>query len=136
MKSRNGKWRLWDRETICDPETGEAYLDRIRIIETPYFNIFYHKILRSDWDRALHDHPWSFLSIILSGGYTEHTPDGQKFFPAGSVVKHRGSDLHRLELEKGKVARTLVLTGPKYKAWGFQAEDGWVHNEQYENAGG
>lgn len=32
-----------------------------------------HHILRSDDDRALHDHPWWYIAIILSGGYWEVT---------------------------------------------------------------
>lgn len=33
-----------------------------------------HHILRSDHDRALHDHPWDNCSIVLRGGYWEVTP--------------------------------------------------------------
>jgi hypothetical protein len=33
-----------------------------------------HRILRSDHDRALHDHPWENCSIILRGGYWEVVP--------------------------------------------------------------
>jgi len=32
-----------------------------------------HYILRSDHDRHLHNHPWWYVSIILSGGYWEVT---------------------------------------------------------------
>jgi hypothetical protein len=35
------------------------------------FNIYLHKFLRDDDDRALHDHPWWFVSLILKGGYFE-----------------------------------------------------------------
>lgn len=35
--------------------------------------IYLHHILRSDHDRALHDHPWNFTSTILIGGYWEVT---------------------------------------------------------------
>lgn len=37
------------------------------------FNVYLHQFLRSDDDRALHDHPWVNLSILLRGGYIEHT---------------------------------------------------------------
>src|SRR3970040_495521 len=32
-----------------------------------------HKIKMSDGLRDLHSHPWGFISIILWGGYKEHT---------------------------------------------------------------
>src|SRR5690242_14714107 len=38
-----------------------------------FFNIYLHHFHRSDDDRALHDHPWLNLSIILQGEYVEHT---------------------------------------------------------------
>lgn len=31
-----------------------------------FFNVYLHKFLRDDDDRALHDHPWWSMSIILS----------------------------------------------------------------------
>lgn len=33
-----------------------------------------HHILRSDDDRAYHDHPWPFVTVILKGGYYELRP--------------------------------------------------------------
>lgn len=33
-----------------------------------------HQTLRSDHERALHDHPWNNISIVLRGGYWEVTP--------------------------------------------------------------
>jgi hypothetical protein len=33
-----------------------------------------HNIKRSDYDRALHDHPWWNISFVLKGGYWEVVP--------------------------------------------------------------
>ena len=38
-----------------------------------WFNVYLHNFLRSDDDRAHHDHPWWNFSILLRGEYTEHT---------------------------------------------------------------
>jgi hypothetical protein len=35
--------------------------------------LYLHKIMRSDADRELHDHPWAFASLILWRGYHEET---------------------------------------------------------------
>ena len=40
------------------------------------FNIFLHKILKSDLG-DLHDHYWSYFTIILKGGYWETTENGR-----------------------------------------------------------
>lgn len=36
-------------------------------------NVYVHEFLRSDDDRALHDHPWLNLSVLVGGAYREHT---------------------------------------------------------------
>lgn len=41
------------------------------IPRNPIFNIYLHKFLRDDDDRALHDHPWFWCSILLHGDYVE-----------------------------------------------------------------
>jgi hypothetical protein len=37
-------------------------------------NLYLHRMVRDDDARALHDHPWWFMSIILAGGYVEVMP--------------------------------------------------------------
>lgn len=50
------------------------YLERWWLIpRNRYFNIYLHRISDSDDDRALHDHPWYNVSIILKGHYDELT---------------------------------------------------------------
>ena len=39
------------------------------------FNIFIHKLLKSDLG-DLHDHYWSYITVILKGGYWETTKKG------------------------------------------------------------
>jgi len=50
------------------------YMKRWWFIVTPWFKARVHEILRSDREFHLHSHPWSFISIILKGGYWELTP--------------------------------------------------------------
>jgi hypothetical protein len=54
-----------------------GYMDRLwlRPVEAGApFAARLHHILRSDHDRALHDHPWPNASFVLSGGYWEVVP--------------------------------------------------------------
>ena len=53
----------------CD---GDPYLTRWHLFSSKWFTVMLHKFHRSDEDRALHDHPWSFISIMLWRGYYEH----------------------------------------------------------------
>jgi hypothetical protein len=52
-------------------QDGRPYLDRLRILGTPWFSVLLHRIHTPDLDCDPHDHPWAFFSLILSGGYTE-----------------------------------------------------------------
>lgn len=50
------------------------YLERWWLIpRNPLFNMYLHRFLRDDDDRALHDHPWPWCSILLRGEYIEVT---------------------------------------------------------------
>lgn len=96
------------------------------IPKNPFFNIYLHKVLRDDDDRALHDHPWASLSVVLSGRYEEVTPRGVRRFNAGSII-YRGSRYsHRLQLPHGEPCWTLFITGPRLREWGFHCPQGWV----------
>lgn len=117
---------------------GALYMNRWRVIHTPWFGVRVHKIVRSDGERALHDHPFSFVSLILRGGYVEQTPDGKRrVFKAGDLNFKSADALHRLDLfRKGLVlgfngpntiedavqeipAWTIVVRGPVIRRWGF-----------------
>jgi hypothetical protein len=114
---------------------GSPYLNRWYVISrNRLFNVYLHQILRSDDDRALHDHPWVNLSIVLHGGYVEVTPfDHEK--PngpvrmrrrgPGSIVARRSTAAHRLEIAAGTPCWSLFITGPKVRDWGFWCPKGW-----------
>lgn len=98
--------------------------------------VYLHNQLRDDDDRALHDHPRDNISIILSGGYLEHTPEGVFNRKAGDVVSRRAAHLHRLELHRDKhgvivPSWSLFFIGVKVREWGFQCPKGWVHYTQF-----
>lgn len=113
-----------DREpdfVIGDP----VYLRRWHIIpRNPFGNVYLHQGLRSDDDRALHDHPWNNQSILIAGRYREITPAGTFLREAGSVVNRTADSRHRLELINGEPFISLFFTGPKVREWGFWCEDG------------
>jgi hypothetical protein len=135
---------------IGDPK--EPYLLRWFLIpRNPWFNLYLHKFCRDDIDRALHDHPWASLSIVLRGGYYEHTDESRRWFGPGSFIFRGATYRHRVELrvpvrplsslEEREPAWTLFLTGPKVRVWGFWCgEDGkrfvpWDQFVDRENTG-
>lgn len=105
------------------------------ILATPWFSIRLHSILRSDVERDLHDHPWSFVSFLISGGYDEirQLAGGFQYgitWPRWSLIRHEAEDLHRILLDKP--VWTFVVTGPVRRKWGFQTKQGWVAAADYD----
>jgi len=98
------------------------------------FNITLHKILVSDID-DLHDHPWNYATLILKGGYWQHTPEGKHWCGPGHFRYCKASDLHRLELSKIDNKEipcwSLFFMGVKKQEWGFIKNGKWIHNETY-----
>lgn len=127
--------RLFHREPdFIIGKPGSPYMLRWYVIpRNRLFNIYLHKIVRNDDDRALHDHPWINLSIVLRGRYLELMPVTTEYGPgmvgkwrgAGSMVLRRPTAAHRLELDAGKPCWSLFVTGPKVREWGFYCPQGW-----------
>jgi hypothetical protein len=110
---------------------GQLYLRRYKILRTPWLKIYIHEIVRSDEDRALHDHPWNFTSIILKGSYVEVTPIYRARCLAGAMITRKAEDAHRLEIPEGQTTWTLVFVGKKRREWGFATNVGWIPHYAY-----
>lgn len=136
MSGSNSKWN-WRIPRKPDFIIGGAenpYIRRWWIIpRNTIFNMYLHNMLRDDDDRALHDHPWWNVSIILKGGYLEwlsHRGDPVNcvWRGRGSVVFRKPSCAHRLTLGHGTgPSWSLFITGPRVREWGFHCPKGWVH---------
>lgn len=91
-----------------------------------WFNIYLHHILRSDDDRALHDHPWYSLSFVLKGVYLEIRPNDAQVYWRWSLIWRKATHTHRLVVVPGETVWTLFITGPRIRDWGFHCPKGWV----------
>lgn len=107
----------------------DPYLKRWWVIpRNKWFNVYVHRFLRSDDDRALHDHMYVNASLVLDGGvgYDEHFLDGSiSFRPLGTVVFRRPTTAHRIALIDEEPVTTLFVTGPRVREWGFHCPQGW-----------
>lgn len=119
-----------------------------------------HVIHTPDVDRAFHDHPWSFLSLILRGAYYETMPlkrntveftQGQWPFPTapdrdfaepfnidrrepGDIGFRSFQDRHRIvQIDDGPVV-TLFVTFRKQQSWGFFTPKGKIWWWEFESS--
>lgn len=110
------------------------YLRRWHLVpRTPELNVYLHQFQRDDDPRALHDHPWTSVSITLDGGYREVLPDGVQEVQPGDVVFRAATHRHRIELIEGREAWTLFITGAATRSWGFWCPEGFVHWRRFTN---
>ncbi|APQ42187.1 hypothetical protein PBI_MRMAGOO_84 [Mycobacterium phage MrMagoo] len=144
-------------DLVLTRDNGTVYLNRWHVIpRNRFFNVYLHQFLGSDDDRALHDHPWWFASLVLKGGYWEHHEDcWMTWRGRGSFAIRRAKTAHRVELDttvdyeaiqdgvpflelqrREKPAWTLVFTGPKIRSWGFHCPQGWIHWRRFDKRNG
>lgn len=113
----------------------DPYMERWWLIpRNPVFNIYLHRFWRSDDDRALHDHPWFNISILLQGTYVEHTIAAggvhhQKRYYTGDFKLRSPWAAHRIEIDDSNArcgyVWSLFITGPIIRTWGFHCPAGW-----------
>lgn len=113
-----GFWKMYERHVkpskhiTLDGINGgprRPYLTRWHVLpRNKWLNVYLHRFVHGDDDRALHDHPWHSASLILDGRYIEHTaeylpfdakvvdfhamftPTDGRYYVPDSVSKNRG----------------------------------------------
>lgn len=118
-----------------DPQTLRWHLLRWRGVQ-----VALHRWLRSDGDRALHDHSADNISVLLTGRYTEHLSHAWQqpnVWPPSGYKKPRvrypfvpyfrkAETPHRIVLTHGPVW-TLWVRFPPRREWGFWCPKGWTN---------
>ena len=93
----------------ADEVISQNYMHRWHLYrKSNSYNLYLHRYDGSDDDRALHDHPWRSISILLWGKLYEVTEAGEKRICLW-LPKYRSAELaHRIVL-KGEHAYTLFF---------------------------
>lgn len=117
---------------------GILYFKRYAIIECKFFNIYIHYIYQSDKDKHLHDHPWNYTSIVLSGSFREkHKPlHGESPFKnlcRFNISRAKANRFHKILKLRTKKVITLFFTGPRIREWGYEVDGKWVDHISYRN---
>ncbi len=160
------KWAIGGRFIIPNyDDPTQTYLERTKLLVTPWFAIYLHKINTPDMRPTLHDHPWAFLAIILRGGYVEHVPTDEFWrlreradgYPLSVNTYTRPRRIRRFNFKRSSGQRglhyieslsrtptwSLVIRGPyarnadgTERRWGYVDRDGrWTLYSEHEHAG-
>jgi hypothetical protein len=101
-------------------DIGEVFY-RYQIVKTRWFNVYLHQLDAPQWHPVgCHDHPWGFVTVLLSGGYLERTGDEYNRRYAGQVLYRPATHLHDVTTPYGR-SWSLIVTGKKSRTWGFKS---------------
>lgn len=127
---------------ITGGKNNDVYLVRYIVFKSRFGCIYIHRFMRSDADDP-HDHPFCFLTYVISGGYTEvcydrgkSTVKDNKFESLwtkitkqrkpGTLAYRRDCDIHQVVVDKARnmeeikdAPYTVCLIGPRRKEWSF-----------------
>lgn len=123
-------------EQLGRPEC--PYMERWALV-AGLFSVRVHHFYRSDDERAFHDHPWWFVTLVVRGGYTDvsycrvcdgygvydqwcgvcaGTGEHRDHLHVGSVRFRPALHQHTVRVDPGGVW-TVLVTGPNVRTWGF-----------------
>jgi len=141
------RWAFW-RWTVTD----SGYLTRLHLVKTPWFAVCLHWIHKPDPEPYLHDHPVSFVSVVLRGWYHEvrsypvlryHNDKDLSWVSVEQVqrrvsrlntVRASTDDVHSITAVSPGGCLTLCFMGPKHREWGFHTPTGWIMWKDYYRA--
>jgi hypothetical protein len=117
-----------------------TWAEKLGLPECPYvirwsirfrsWGVRLHHWLGPDDDRAFHDHPWWFLTLVLRGGYTDRSPAGDDHLRTGSIRFRPALHQHTVVPDNDRTW-TLIITGPWVRFWGFWPEGKFVKANKY-----
>lgn len=132
------------QEDITGRGDEDVYLSRYWLLgsrETRWA-LMLHKMRRPDDTACHHDHPWSFWTLVLKGGYVEEVthpvelPYKHRSGTRNTVVHTRrnrpgmllfrpAEHTHRISYLPNHTCWTLVLRFKRRRNWGFLTKLGW-----------
>lgn len=151
--------KLPKKEAIGSPSC--PLMLRWTLIERPSFKVMVHRFLPNMRDIDPHDHPASFVTVVLRGGYLDEQPcdciEENSYGSLAEVYRQNrltcprcgGAEVIRQHVRAPSIhfraathahltqtgrrgAWTLVVMGPKRRAWGFWRRGRWFSLEDYE----
>jgi hypothetical protein len=122
---KRGKWE------IIGPAECPILLRRT-LAACRFGKLLLHEFMPNATDGAFHDHPASFLTFVLHGGYTDVTPEGKHDHVNAPTVRFRRAE-HAHITEVGVLGcTTFVVMFRKRRDWGFFRDDKWYEWRRFE----
>lgn len=118
--------KYWKKQLLGDPQC--PYIHRWLLLNLYFFSIRFHHFLRSDDNRALHDHSGWYVTILLWGEYDDVSDEGTVKLRAPSIAFRRATHRHTV---RTRGVWTLFILGRETRVWGFWPEGRFKRREKY-----
>src|SRR5882724_2366940 len=115
--SNPSPWTIFSHQKLGLSEC--PYLERW-VVNFRLFSIRLHHWMASDDQRHFHDHPWWYVSFVLSGSYIDRSLDGDVPRATHSIAAYKATHRHSVIIDRP--CWTLLFTGRECRVWGF-----WVN---------
>lgn len=94
--------------------------------------LLWHRFMPNASDKDCHDHPSSFVTVVLRGGYDDVQPDGTVDELRAPTIRFRPAEHAHVTKVGPEGATTFVVMGPKRRPWGFWRDGRWWAWRAYE----
>ena len=123
MENRIINWK----EPLGDPACPYCYR---WVLNLGLFALRLHLWVASDDARALHDHPYWFITFILKGSYEDVQEKQTEIMKPGTIRFRRASHRHTVKLLTPSCL-SFLISGPPLRTWGFWPNGKFVRREKY-----
>ena len=133
--------RITSQGHVSGERVDEIYLSRYWFLgrQSTRCALMLHRMWKVDHSRCHHDHPWSFWTLILKGGYEEEVTreDGSlrtRYNRPGTLLFRPAEHTHRVSGLPNGNCWTLVLRFKKRRHWGFwstKLKGKWIGWQQF-----
>lgn len=110
-------WAFMERVDAPDYDEPERnFLTRWRVISTPLFGLYVHRIDGPDPRPTLHDHPWPFVTFVLAGSYTEDFRS-TRCDHIGPIMRRRSREWRRWSVHRMRKTDAHTITSVRARTW-------------------
>lgn len=103
-------------------EIGEEFT-RYAVLRTRWFNVYLHQLYAPNTHPDCHDHPWTFIAVLIRRGYLEQVGNKTYRRRPGSILYRPADFSHKVTTPFG-TSWSLIFTTAKKRNWGFKPCEG------------
>jgi hypothetical protein len=111
--------RLFPHRELGWEDIGEKFT-RFTLVKTRWFQVFLHKLQAPNPHPQCHDHPWSFVAVILRGGYWEYAGGKWARRPPGRVLWRPAEFTHNV-VTRG-TSWSVIFATRKFRGWALKGD--------------